>query len=161
MSHETARKERAAGARWADTLRREDLHQFVDDLVLDVFDWRDWFERRPSSAFMNGAFDRAQYREEMGERRYELGGALVPTPDLLSSATPTRTARFLEDVIHGLIAWGLPEETARRMLQREINVARFVLAQGGSPDDAANAVMYRAFPNIARERSKFFRARRR
>ncbi len=67
MSGEERRRERSRGEKWAKALSSRDVHDFVDQQVLGDFDWRDWFEKKQSSAFINGAFDAAQYREEMGE----------------------------------------------------------------------------------------------
>lgn len=79
-----------------------------------------------------------------------------------ASLAGERAATLLEEVVAELMAWGLSETSAREALQREIKVAKFVLfVQDGPPAAAANAVMYRAYPEIARERARFFRARRR
>ncbi len=45
----TVRK--AAQAYW-DSLTIEMKWQLGDDLVLDAFDWRDWFEEKPNREFM-------------------------------------------------------------------------------------------------------------
>jgi hypothetical protein len=139
----TPAQERAAGARWAQQLPLHLVYQFVDAAVLGELDWRDWFDARPSRAFLAGAFDAAQHREETD------GGLGA-----------TRTETQLDEVVAALMAWGLTEGRARQTLQREKNVAKFVLMMGGGASAAADAVMYRAHPEVARDRARFFRARR-
>lgn len=65
MSIETIQAEKKRGASWAKGMAMSDVHAFIDALVLDDFDWRDWFDSRPSAPFLNAAFSEAQYREEM------------------------------------------------------------------------------------------------
>jgi hypothetical protein len=60
----TQERERAAGRAWADALRWVDLGLFIDDNVLGCFDWGEWFDDKPTTAFLNAAFDAAQLREE-------------------------------------------------------------------------------------------------
>jgi hypothetical protein len=44
------------GREWARELhKRGQLGDLGDELVLGTFDWRDWLDRKPSSAFLNGA----------------------------------------------------------------------------------------------------------
>jgi hypothetical protein len=56
-------REQARAVTWARGLGHG-LHDFIDQLVLGDFDWRLWFEDRPTSAFLNAAFDEAQRIEE-------------------------------------------------------------------------------------------------
>lgn len=39
----------------------------ADALVLGEFDWRDWFEDKPSKEFLRGFTDEAMYRDQNGE----------------------------------------------------------------------------------------------
>ncbi len=64
MGIEAMRQERNRGESWAKGLCSSDLHAFIDALVLGEFDWRDWFDTRPSAPFVNSAFTTAQLREE-------------------------------------------------------------------------------------------------
>lgn len=60
---DTAR-EKARGAAWFKTLDNVARGDLGDEFVLDLFDWRDWFETKPSSAFLAGA-DEARMHWEM------------------------------------------------------------------------------------------------
>jgi hypothetical protein len=64
MTPDKRRREQASGKEWARNLGSR-LHDFIDAQVLGDFEWIDWgVERKPSGAFMNAAFDEAQYIEE-------------------------------------------------------------------------------------------------
>lgn len=65
MGIEAMASERKRGASWAEGLYMSDVHALIDAMVLDEFDWRDWFDAKPSAPFLSGAFDAAQSREEM------------------------------------------------------------------------------------------------
>lgn len=65
MGIEAMQNERKRGERWAKGIAMSDVHALIDAMVLDDFDWRDWFDERPSAPFLNAAFNAAQYREEM------------------------------------------------------------------------------------------------
>lgn len=58
-------KEKKAAQRWIDSLDTATRARWIDDHVLGEYDWRDWFDAKPSRAFVNEAFTHAQYREEM------------------------------------------------------------------------------------------------
>lgn len=60
-------RDREKGQKWARGLQKHDVHEFIDQSVLGDFDWRDWFESKPSSVFLNAAFDECQFREELDE----------------------------------------------------------------------------------------------
>lgn len=65
MGIEVMQSERKRGEKWAKDLPMEHVYAIVDAMVLGEFDWRDWFEARPSPVFLNAAFNVAQHREEM------------------------------------------------------------------------------------------------
>jgi hypothetical protein len=46
--------DRKAGAAFFDGLRTEQKWDLGDELVLGTFDWGEWFDRKPSRAFMDG-----------------------------------------------------------------------------------------------------------
>lgn len=50
-------QQREAGARWFRALQPEEAWQLGDDLVLGCFDWRDWFDAKPTPSFMRGVED--------------------------------------------------------------------------------------------------------
>ena len=55
------------GRTWARNLYMCDVSVLADAFVLDDFDWRDWFDDRPSGAFMRGVSDEVMFRDEVGE----------------------------------------------------------------------------------------------
>jgi len=57
-------RERKQGVEWARSLHMSDVWIFVDQNVLGDFDWRDWFGKKPTGAFVNAAFGECQHREE-------------------------------------------------------------------------------------------------
>jgi hypothetical protein len=68
MKTQTVRErmqERERGSEWAKSLHITDVWVFVDQNVLGDFDWRDWFNSKPTGAFISAAFEHCQYREEM------------------------------------------------------------------------------------------------
>lgn len=58
-------RDRERGTLWARSLASHDRSEFITQNVLDDFDWTDWFEYKPTSAFINAAFREAQFLEEM------------------------------------------------------------------------------------------------
>ncbi len=63
--HRARQRQREAGRTWARSLRDDQVHTFSDEQVLGYFDWRCWFDKKPTSAFLRAAFDEAQMREEL------------------------------------------------------------------------------------------------
>lgn len=47
-------RERAAGANWFRTLPRQAKWDLGDQLVLGEFDWSNWLDSKPSTAFLRG-----------------------------------------------------------------------------------------------------------
>jgi len=45
------------GVRWFRRLPYQERNVLGDQLVLGDFDWRDWFEEKPSAAFLRGVDD--------------------------------------------------------------------------------------------------------
>jgi len=65
MSIADARRERERGQNWIKATPSIERGTLMDSLVLGDFDWMDYgFERKPSRAFLSGAFDELQYLEE-------------------------------------------------------------------------------------------------
>lgn len=58
-------RERTEAFRWVDSLSSRDLGELGDALVLGEYDWRDWFNEKPSRAFMSAVEERRIYREIM------------------------------------------------------------------------------------------------
>ena len=57
------KRERAKGRRWFESLTHHEKWQLGDDFVLGTFEWREWFDTKPSSAFLRGAEDARLYWE--------------------------------------------------------------------------------------------------
>lgn len=70
MGIEAMHKDRARGERWAKDLPMDHVHAILDAMILGEFDWRDYFDSKPSAPFLNAAFNAAQYREEMAGYDY-------------------------------------------------------------------------------------------
>ena len=58
------RDERAAARRYVRGLSRGQLFELGDQLVLGTFDWTEWFEKKPSAAFMRALDDERLYAED-------------------------------------------------------------------------------------------------
>lgn len=58
--------DRAAGARWFNSLDDASKWELGDQFVLGTYDWRDWFHDPVSSAFLNGAEEARLNWEVMG-----------------------------------------------------------------------------------------------
>lgn len=67
LSVRDAMREREKGRKWARGLQMYDVHQFLDQNVLGDYDWREWFDKKPTGVFVNAAFDECQFREELGK----------------------------------------------------------------------------------------------
>lgn len=66
------KNERNRGASWVEGMSMEQVHAFMDAMVLDDFDYREFgLDTKPTSAFLNAASDAAQYREET-DSSYEM-----------------------------------------------------------------------------------------
>jgi hypothetical protein len=59
--------ERDSARRFVASLSRSELFQLGDDLVLGCFDWREWFNTKPSAEFMNELDRQRQYAEECSD----------------------------------------------------------------------------------------------
>lgn len=60
-------KEKARGAAWFRSLWVSDKWELGDQFVLGTFDWRDWFDNKPSRLFLDGA-DEARIYWEIEQR---------------------------------------------------------------------------------------------
>jgi len=58
--------EKERGRKWFRSLSRWDKDELGNQFVLGDFDWRDWLEQKPSSAFLAGAEDERIHWEMMG-----------------------------------------------------------------------------------------------
>ena len=58
------KREREAGQKWFNELPNYLKWELGDQFVLGDFDWRDWFDEKPSEAFLN-AIDSARINWEM------------------------------------------------------------------------------------------------
>ena len=57
-------KGRNNGSRWFEALDVQDRWRFSEETVMSLFDWRDWFDAKPSRDFLVGA-ETARVRWEM------------------------------------------------------------------------------------------------
>jgi hypothetical protein len=64
MSVADAMKEKKKAEKWFKGLSDREIGQIGDDLVLGEFDWRDWLDEKPSSAFKNKLMDLCNNYEE-------------------------------------------------------------------------------------------------
>lgn len=64
IDHKKIQADRRRAAQWVKALSLVQVHDLLDAMILGSFDWRDYFDDKPTSAFINAAFDEAQYREE-------------------------------------------------------------------------------------------------
>ena len=61
---DSPKREREKANRWFQDLDNWQKWELGDQLVLGEFDWREWFEAKPSATFMN-AIDSARINWEM------------------------------------------------------------------------------------------------
>jgi len=64
VTREDIARGRKAGEAWLASLDNRTRGDLGDDLVLGMFDWRDWFDDPPRPGFVNGAADALQRWEE-------------------------------------------------------------------------------------------------
>jgi hypothetical protein len=60
-------RERNKARKWIASLTRKKLFELGDALVLGSFDWREWFDEKPSSVFLAEADIMRIFREEESE----------------------------------------------------------------------------------------------
>lgn len=66
------KNERNRGASWVKGMSMDQVHAFVDAMVLGDFEYIEFgLDTKPSGTFLNAAMDVAQYREET-DSSYEL-----------------------------------------------------------------------------------------
>lgn len=65
MSMREAQAERAKGKKWFKELSTPEKWELGDQFVLGSFDWTDWLEKKPTSAFLNGADEERMYWQDM------------------------------------------------------------------------------------------------
>jgi hypothetical protein len=65
MKTPVQQREYARGEAFARNLHMSDVGTLQDAFVLGDFDWRDWFEDKPSRSFIAGLADERSYREQV------------------------------------------------------------------------------------------------
>lgn len=50
----------------AESLHMTDVSLLMDQFVLDEFDWRDWFDEKPSAQFLSAFSRTVELREQAG-----------------------------------------------------------------------------------------------
>ena len=83
MNIRTREKEQSRGKTWFNSLSSSDKFSLGDQLVLGEFDWRDWFDSKPSSIFMNAVEAARMHWEIVGE-----GLGDIDTPYVLPKERP-------------------------------------------------------------------------